>query len=354
MSRSTIRRATLFACGFLGIWLFLRYLLPLVLPFLLGFLLALAAEPAVRLGVRCKLPRWAAAGVGVSLTLLLMMVLIGVLGAALVRELGVLASKLPDLQSTAQQTVQQVQHFLENAAARAPAGVRPLVDRSLTRLFSSGSAFVEQATVRLPGAITSFLSRIPDGALGVGTGILSAFMLSVRLPKCKQMLQEKLPDSVQTRLLPGLKRSKNALIGWLKAQLKLSSITFCIVLAGFLLLRIPYAPLWAVAVALVDAVPLLGTGTVLVPWAVVCLIQRQHLRSVGLLCIYGAAFLTRTALEPRLVGRHLGLDPLVTLLFLYLGYRFWGILGMLLAPMLVAAITAGIKGDINPFGRGDA
>ena len=68
--------------------------------------------------------------------------------------------------------------------------------------------------------------------------------------------------------------------------------------------------------------------------------KREHLRSVGLLCIYGASFFTRTVLEPRLLGRHLGIDPLLTLLFLYLGYRFWGLAGMLLAPMLVAAITA--------------
>lgn len=347
MNRTYIRRAALLALGFLGVWLFLRYLLPIFLPFALGLILALAAEPAVLLGTRLKLPRWAATGLGVSATLILLIALIGVLGAALVRELGVLAGRLPDLQSTAQQTADRLQYFLEDMASRAPEGVQPLLDRSVTGLFSSGSAFLEQATVRLPGAISSFLSRVPDGALGIGTGIISAFMLSARLPQLKQALAQKMPDSWKTRILPALKRSKNALLGWLKAQCKLSAITFCVVLVGFLLLRIPYAPLWAAVVALVDAVPLLGTGTVLLPWALVCLIQRQHLRSVGLLCIYGAAFLTRSVLEPRLVGRHLGLDPLVTLVFLYLGYRFWGIWGMLLAPMLVAALTAAGQGSQN-------
>lgn len=347
MYQVTVRRAVLLAAGFLGVWLFLRYLLPIFLPFLVGLLLALAAEPAVRLFSRTKLPRWAASGLGVSITLVLLIALVGVLGAALVREIGVLANRLPDLQTTAQQTAEQLRSFLENAADRAPEGVRPLVDRSVSRLFSSGSALVEQATVRLPGAISSVLSWVPDGALGVGTGILSGFMLSVRLPKLKQLLLQRIPDNWKTHLLPALKRSKNALLGWLKAQIKLSAITFCIVLLGFLLLRIPYAPIWAAAVALVDAVPLLGTGTVLLPWALISLLQRQHLRSVGLLCTYGAAFLTRTVTEPRLVGRHLGLDPLVTLIFLYLGYRFWGILGMLLAPMLAAALTAAGQGSQN-------
>ncbi len=345
MQKTTIRRVALLLGGFLGAWLFLRYLLPIFLPFLAGLLVALAAEPAVRLGTRLKLPRWASAGVGVSLTLILLFTLIGVLGAALVKELGVLAGRLPNVQHTIQQTSDRLQGFLENAASHAPEGVRPLLDRSITGIFSSGSDFVEQTTVRIPGAIASFLSRVPDGALGIGTGILSAFMLSARLPKLKNAFAQKMPESVKTKVIPALKRSKNAFFGWIKAQCKLSAITCGIVLVGFLLLRIPLAPVWAVVIALVDAVPILGTGTVLLPWALICLLQGQHLRSVGLLCIYGCAAFTRIILEPRLVGRHLGLDPLVTLLFLYLGYRFWGILGMLLSPMLAAALTAGFKAE---------
>ena len=340
MGRESVRRAAVLAGSFLGIWLFFKFLFPIFLPFFLGFLLALAAEPAVRLATRLKLPRWAATGAGVSLTLIFLTGLVGLVGASLVKELGVLAGRLPDLEDTAIQTADRLRLFLHNAADRAPAGVQPLVNRSVDRLFDSGTSLVEQATGRLPVAISGFLSRVPDGALGIGTGVLSGFMFSVRLPKLKEKVSEKLPESWCTQLLPALKRSKNALLGWLKAQCKLMGITFCIVTVGLLLLGIPLAPLWAVGVALVDAVPLLGTGTVLVPWAVVSLVQGQHLRSIGLLCIYGVALLTRTALEPRLVGRHLGLDPLVTLVFFYLGYRFWGILGMLLAPMVVAAITA--------------
>ena len=340
MQRSTLYRIAFLAAGFLAAWLFFRYLLPIFLPFGIGFLLALSAEPAVGLLVRMKLPRWAATGLGVSLTLILLIALIWVVGAIFVKELSVLAGKLPDLQSTAQQTTQHLRTLLESTAQRAPDGIRPLIDRSVDRLFSSGNTLLEQATIRLPSAITAFLGRIPNGALSIGTGVISGFMLSSRMPKIRLLLRQKMPDKIKNQLLPALKRTKNALLGWLKAQLKLCGITLVVVLAGFLLLRIPLAPLWAAVVAVVDAVPLLGTGTILIPWAVVCLFQRQHLRSVGLLCIYVCALITRTVLEPRLVGRHLGLDPLVTLVFLYLGYRFWGILGMLFSPMLAAALTA--------------
>ena len=251
-----------------------------------------------------------------------------------------LAGRLPDLQVTATETVGRLRLFLERVASHAPQGVRPLVDRSVARLFTSGTALMEQAAVRLPKAISAVLSWVPDGALGVGTGILSGFMLSARLPKLKPAIARRVPEELRTKLLPVLRRSKEALWGWVRAQLKLTAITYGIVTVGFLLLRVPFAPLWAAGVALVDAVPLLGTGTVLLPWALVSLVQREHLRSIGLLCIYGTTFFTRTVLEPRLVGRQLGIDPLVTLIFLYLGYKFWGLFGMLVAPMLVVAITA--------------
>lgn len=339
MHRQTIRRIALIAGGFLGVWLFIKYLLPIAMPFLLGFLLALAAEPAVRTGIRLlKLPRWAASGIAVTFTLALLMTLLGGLGAIAVKEIGILAGRLPDLQESIYDATDRLRQIAQNAANHVPQQVRPLVDRSVEGLFDSGAELVDQATTRLPAAISAFLSRVPDGALGVGTGILSGFLFSARLPKLKEAIT--LPPQVQDRILPALKQGKKAVLGWLKAQLKLCLITWGILSVGFFLLKIPYWPLVGLAVALVDAVPLLGTGTVLVPWAVVCLVKRQHLRSVGLLCMYGVTFVTRTVLEPRFVGRQLGLDPLVTLVFLYLGYRFWGILGMLLSPILAAAITA--------------
>ena len=91
--------------------------------------------------------------------------------------------------------------------------------------------------------------------------------------------------------------------------------------------------------ALVDAFPILGTGAILVPWSILSFLQGDTLPAFGLLGLYAAAALVRSILEPRFLGKHLGLDPLVTLMALYAGYRLWGILGMILAPMLAVAAT---------------
>jgi predicted PurR-regulated permease PerM len=161
-------------------------------------------------------------------------------------------------------------------------------------------------------------------------------MISARLPELRGRLTD--PNTVFGKLFPRLKRIRTALWGWLKAQLSLSGMSFLILLAGFFLLGIPYAPLWALLIALVDAVPLLGTGTVLIPWALLTFLQGNGLQAMGLLIIYAVTFLTRTAMEPRLVGQQLGLDPLLTLASLYAGFHFWGVGGMLAAPILCVIV----------------
>ena len=92
------------------------------------------------------------------------------------------------------------------------------------------------------------------------------------------------------------------------------------------------------AVSLIDSLPVLGTGAVLLPWALICLLQQETARAIGLVGIYVVISITRSVLEPKFLGRQLGLDPLVTLFALYAGYKLWGIGGMLLAPLL--AVTA--------------
>ena len=188
------------------------------------------------------------------------------------------------------------------------------------------------------GLAGNILSHIPDGALSLGTAVISSFLISARLPKIKSWLKKRLPEEKLKPAADALKRMKNAVGGWLTAQLKLMGVTFTILTLGFVVLRIAYAPLWALVVALVDALPVLGTGTVLVPWAVICFLQGEGARAIGLLGVYAVVTLSRSMLEPKLVGRHLGLDPLVTLMALYVGYKLWGVGGMIFAPLLAVTI----------------
>lgn len=325
----------------LGLWLGARYVLPVVLPFLLGGLLALAAEPAVSFGVRkFRLNRKLAAILGVSLTILLSAGLIWLAAATAVRELGQLASDLPDLQ----EGKTALRGFLTDLADRVPDSIRAPAHQVVDSLFEERKPLARQLSDKLPGLVGSFVSSMGSGLLGIGTGLLSAFLISVRLPVLRQKAENLLPPQWQQRFTPALRRVRGSLGGWLKAQLKLCGVTWAVVSVGFLLLRIPNALLWAALVAAVDAVPILGTGTVLAPWSILCFVRRETFRGVGLLCLWAASVVTRTVLEPRLMGKHLGIDPLTTLLALYTGFRLWGVAGLLLTPVLVSAVKSLMTG----------
>lgn len=336
MIPSSLKKPLLLAAVIAALWLGVKYLLPVAIPFLLGLGLALAAEPLVR-RVSCRLPRALAAGLGVSVTLAGVALTVSLAGAAAVRELASLAGGIPDLEDTARQGMVLVQDWLVGLSDQAPEGIRPMLQRTVLNLFDDGTVLLEQVTRNIPSVVGTAIGQVGSGALGLGTGVVAAFLISARLPRLKEAVRQRLPASWHEKYLPALQRMRRALGGWLKAQLKLCAVTWGIVSAGFLLLRISGALGWAALVAVVDAVPILGTGTVLLPWALVCLLQGESLRAIGLLCTYGVAMITRTVLEPKLVGHHLGLDPLVTLAALYVGYRVWGFLGLLLTPILASA-----------------
>lgn len=330
---------------FLAVWLASRFLLPLLSPFLLGTLLALAAEPMVRfLSGKLHVPRGISAGIGVGMAFCFLALVFLLLCAFLVRELGNLTGMLPYLEDTARSGLSLLQVWLLDLTTHTPKSIQPLLQENVTNLFSDGAALVNKGLHFLLGFVGNLLSHIPDSALSLGTAVISGFMISAKLPKIKKWLLLRIPREKLRPIWETAKGIKTALLGWLFAQFKLMAMTMMILMLGFTILRIPYAPLWAAGIALVDALPVLGTGTILLPWALICFLQQDGARAAGLLGTYVAAALIRSALEPRLLGRHLGLDPLVTLMALYAGYKLWGIGGMILAPMLTVAAIQIVPG----------
>lgn len=325
-----------------GVLIAVRCLLGIFLPFLVGAGLALCAEPVVALFSQ-RMRRGIGATVGVSIALCVAMLVVFFIGAVFVRELGVVARIAPDLEQTAKEGITALSGFLQGIAARAPGALGSYLSGSIANFLSGGTALLDRALATLLRVAGGVLRQVPDGALGVGTAVISAYMISAKLPQIRKKTGKFLQTSGLVRLLPALRRIRTALWGWLRAQLKLSGVTYVLVTLGLCILRVPYAPIWAAFVAVVDAFPILGTGTVLVPWSVVCFLQGNVPRAIGLLGVYAVVTLMRSILEPKIVGKQLGIDPLVTLFALYTGYRIWGIGGMILAPMLTAAARSALR-----------
>ena len=335
MYKKTVQTVLILALSMVFLWFFFRCLLPVCLPFLLGTALALLAEPAVNwLFQKCRLKRTAATAIGVSAVFLLIATLLTLLSSVLLRQLGQLEGFWPQLETGLTQAVEGLRQWLQALAPRMPAGIHRLLDRLTQDLLSDGSALLSNLAARLPQVATGLLGNLSEGLFGLITGILSGYMLSARLPRLRQWLKSKLPPQWTETCLTAVQGLKKTLGGWLMAELKLALVAFGLLLIGLWLLRIRHSLTLAALITLVDAFPILGVGTVLLPWGILCLARSDRLLGFGLLGLYGVIWLTRSVLEPRLLGKGLGLDPLVTLLCIYGGFRLWGLGGMLLVPIL--------------------
>lgn len=337
---SGIRKYIPAVLGFAGIILFFRYLLPLLFPFVLGAALAFSAEPLVSfLCRRLRLKRPLATGIGISTAFSFLVLVVMVLGAFALRQIKNLAGFLPELEDSLQLGIDTADRTLRNLTGKVPGELGVVLTRNVEGLISNGDGLISRATAFLLKLASGILSHVPGSALAIATGIISSFMISAKLPAIRKWLGQMLSGEKLAPVVSGAKRLKIALLGWLKAQAKLSAVTFSVMLTGFFLLQIPRAPIWALAVALVDAFPILGTGTVLIPWSILSFLQGDHFLAFGLLGLYAIGALIRSVLEPRFLGKQLGLDPLITLMALYAGYQLWGIGGMILAPMMAVAVS---------------
>lgn len=340
MTKRLFRRISIIGGGLLGGWLAIRYVLPLLLPFGLGAGLALAAEPLVHwLSKKCRLRRWLASGIGVTLGVILLVGVLLLIIAVLVRQMGRLSTALPELLEGVSEGMGSLEQWLLSLSNIAPRSLRGVYTGAVTSFFSGSSSFLEQLAGGIFKFATGLLKALTSGIFGFATAVLSAFMISVRLPRIRHSLRTRIPRGWRQRISPAIKGMGRAVLGWINAQLKLSGIAFLVLLGGFWLLKIKSSLLWALVIAVVDALPVLGCGTVLIPWSLICLLQGQQTRGLGLLALYGLVWLLRSLLEPKLLGKELGLDPLVTLLAVYIGFRLLGLAGMLLTPMLAVAVT---------------
>lgn len=333
----SLKRSLGFSGALIALWLGLKLVLPLILPFVLGAGLALAAEPAAKfLGRRCRLPGLLASGLAVSALVAGLGLLALLLAALAVSQLSSLTRVLPSLLQKVQSGVFLLQNRLLELAPGVPQGLRSGYRDAVAGLFSGSTQLLSKVSGFALGRAGSMLTRLPEGAITLGTSLISAYMICAKLPVLRPWLRSKIPPEKLAKWLRLWKKLRGAGKLWLQSQLKLMSITFCLLLCGFWLLGVSNAPLIALITCLVDALPVLGTGAVLLPWALVSFLGGGKGRALGLLGLYAGVVLARSVLEPKLVGSHLGLDPLVTLIAMYCGFRLWGLVGMLLLPLLAA------------------
>ena len=333
-SRKILRAAGLTLAGALGLWLFAAVLLPVLLPFLIGLAVAaLVEKPVAALLRRTRIPRGLASFVCVLAVYAALGTGLFFLCRTLLGELMGFLRRLPELAQALAGPLLRLETRLLELAARLPDGIGSGLRSGIRSLFESGSLLGAKVYEWLFSFASGLLGKAPGMFLFIVTSVLASFMSSSELPALRELASRKLPERWRARLSGVLGHLKTSLGGWLRAQLKLMGITFLILNAGLLLLRVRYPVLAALIITVVDALPVFGTGTILIPWALALFLQGETKTGIGLVILYGAAALSRQALEPRLVGKQVGLNPVLTLLALYTGYRLLGVGGMIVFPI---------------------
>ena len=161
--------------------------------------------------------------------------------------------------------------------------------------------------------------------------VLSAYFFIVEREKVLAWMKRVSPESVQKRMTLVIDNLRYAVGGYFKAQFKIMGIVFLILLVGLGILDTGYFVLVAFLIAFLDFLPFFGTGTAMIPWAVYEFFMGDYKMTVALIVIYVITQAVHQLLQPKLVGDSVGLNPLVTLFLLYIGYRMGGILWMILA-----------------------
>lgn len=321
-----------------GIWLAVRFVLPWTAPFIVAFGMAAVFERPVRSMVRHGWARPAASGV-LSLFALALIVLAAVRlishGASAVSGF---AAEVPQLMAAAGDSLEALEAKIMHHISQAPDGV---------------SAYLETAVDSLTGKIYSLPSLIsswaldaaaraaqstPDTVLFVVTAGIGGYFISAAFPQITAFLLLQLPARWKEKLSGLGNDLRGSFGGWLRAQLILMAMTFFELMAAFLLLDIDGAAVIAAVTALIDALPVFGTGIVLVPWALYSLLLGDFARGIGLIISWGIVTLVRSCVQAKLLGDQIGLDPVSSLLAIYIGWRVWGVWGMLLFPILFVTL----------------
>ena len=212
--------------------------------------------------------------------------------------------------------------------------------------FSIGSIGLDWSSLISKGGgfLKNTVTSIPSVAIGCVVSLIACAFMTADYDRIKNFFLTQLSEHNSKRMTDGYRLATGTLKKMLKAYSLIIIITTCELMLGFYILKMlkifdsSYIPLIAFVIALIDIIPVLGTGTVLIPWAVYSLISGKISMGIGLLIIYVIILVIRQILEPRLVAGQVGLPPIVTIIAMYIGTKTLGVLGFFILPFGVILI----------------
>lgn len=322
--------------------LFAKYVMPIMTPFIIAFAVAALFEWLTKLlGLKNEKLRKLLAILLASVLYALVFVAVLIVGAKLINETGSILASIPSAFSN------QIMPFLDKWANNLEAAVTPYdtmlasyIDSLATSIVQNLGSFVTDFSKTAVVFVTNCATSIPGLIVQIVITVISTFFMIIDFRKICQFLLKLIPSSKRELATTSLHYTKTMITVYIKSYSLLFLLTFVELSIGFLILRVDYAVLIAAMIAIFDLMPILGTGGILLPWALIALLVGNWGMAIGILLLYLVITFIRQTLEPKIVGKQIGLHPLATLIAMLLGLKLFGLIGMLGIPVLLAVTMA--------------
>lgn len=320
--------------AFFAVKFFFSTVFPWTIPLIISLIIVGIIEKPVSFLERQKVPRKIAAAVCTFLCITVFSTVIYLIVTVCIVQGRELAAYLPSL----------IKSLSENLDALALKMDRFFSILPLKKIGFDISGFDDMLSkITLPNFSASTIVNpifkvavsLPTVIISVVFIFVSTYFITGERRTIVSFVKKQLPPKTLEVLLEIRSFLFSSVFKWIKAQSVIICITFCELLIGFALMKLSWAFLLAMLIAIIDALPILGVGTVLIPWSIISLIMGNYVKALGLIILYGVVLVVRNCVEPKIVGMHIGLHPFVSLLSVYFGYRIAGFGGMFLVPFAV-------------------
>lgn len=324
---------------FAGVWL-IDYLMP----FVVGWVIAWIANPVVCwLETKLKIKKKLGSAIIIVLVLAAIGGILYLIASALIKEGVALVKNMPELYQTVVAEADVVSDKLSGVLKVLPKGIREAgtnLGKTLMSAMSNVVAKLSEPTVSMAGNVAM---QIPSLIIATFVTILSAYFFVADRETVLAWARKVTPSSIYKRMSMVVSNFKYAVGGYFKAQFKIMLVVGLIIFVGLSFLGVHYALVLALLISFIDFLPFLGTGFVFVPWSIYTILVGDYKRAIVLVIIYIITQVVRQIIQPKLVGDGVGLNPLPTLIFIYIGYKLGGVIWMILAVPIGMIIINMVK-----------
>lgn len=342
--KNTVLKVIVYLSIALIVFFVFRFAFAYFAPFIAALFLSFIIEPLVRLLQKLKLGRGISVLVsiliflGVSITLSIIMI------TRIIYELINLYNHLPNYFEKISKLTAEIIQQATDLYLQLPPEALSIIQNVLNTIFQKITTLLSHTTTIL----IDILTALPSTLIFLIITLIATFFLTKDKHLIKEFVFKQLPSSWDTKLTLLKTGLFEALVGFLKAQSIILSITFIESFVGLTVIGIDYAFTLALIIALVDILPVLGTGGIYVPWAIANFIMGNYKLGIALLVLYGIITIVRYMMEPKVVGQQLGIHPVVTLMSMFAGMKLIGAAGLILGPTAVVSLKACQNAGIIP------